>query len=108
MTANSLCPPGLRVVAMRYVNGAGRSSITRPWHTIHVCGNMRFVYDGDNRAIGTLVLTVFMVVGEQASTTVPFSVGEDPDRFVRTEQGWRLTSRRWVELFARGDALNLP
>lgn len=80
-----------------------------PWHSIrHVCGNMRFVYDGDNAAIGTTVLTVFMVAGEQASTTVPFSVGEDHDRFVRTEQGWRFVSRRWVELFARGDALNLP
>ena len=30
---------------------------------------------------------VFMVAGEQASTTVPFNVGEDHDRFVRTEQG---------------------
>lgn len=80
-----------------------------PWRTIrHVCGNMRFVYDGDDAAIGTTVLTVFMVAGEQASTTVPFSVGEDHDRFVRTEQGWRFASRRWVELFARGDALNLP
>lgn len=81
-----------------------------PWKTIrHVCGNMRFVYDGDdNTAIGTTVLTVFMLAGEQASTTVPFSVGEDHDKFVRTEQGWRFVSRRWVELFARGDALSLP
>ena len=69
---------------------------------------MRFVYDGDNAAIGTTVLTVFMVTGEQASTAVPFSVGKDHDRFVRTEQGWRFASRRWVELFTRGDTLNLP
>jgi len=61
-----------------------------PWQTIrHICGNIRFVYDGDNAAIGTTVLTVFMVAGEQASTTVPFNVGEDHDRLVRTEQGWR-------------------
>jgi hypothetical protein len=80
-----------------------------PWQTIrHVCGNLRFVYDGDNAAIGTTVLTVFMVAREQAATTVPFNVGEDHDRFVRTEQGWRLVSRRWVELFTRGDALDLP
>ena len=80
-----------------------------PWQTIrHVCGNMRFVYDGDNAAIGTSVLTVFMVAGEQASTTVLFSLGEDHDRFVRAEQGWRIVSRRWVELFTRGDVLNLP
>ena len=35
-----------------------------------------------------------------------FSVGEDHDRFVRTEEGWRFVSRRWIELFARGDVLN--
>jgi len=82
-----------------------------PWRTIrHVCGNMRFVYDGDdnNAAIGTTILTVFMVADEQAATTVPYNVGEDHDRFLRTEQGWRFVSRRWVELFARGDTLNLP
>jgi hypothetical protein len=80
-----------------------------PWRTIrHVCGNMRFVYDGDHAAIGTTVLTVFMVAGDQASTTVPYNVGEDHDRFVRTGQGWRFAPRRWVELFTRGDTLNLP
>jgi hypothetical protein len=80
-----------------------------PWRSIrHVCGNMRFVVDGPNSAHGTTVLTVFMVAGTAAAMTVPFSVGEDHDRFVRTEQGWRLLSRRWEELFARGDVLNLP
>ncbi len=79
-----------------------------PWHTIrHVCGNMRFVYDGLDAAEGITVLTVFLVTGPGAATTVPFSVGEDHDRFARTESGWRLVSRRWVELFARGDVLNL-
>jgi hypothetical protein len=80
-----------------------------PWRVIrHVCGNMRFVYDGDNAAIGTTVLTVFMVAGSGPATTQPFSVGEDHDRFVRTEEGWRFVSRSWDELFARGDVLNLP
>ena len=69
---------------------------------------MRFVYDGDDAAIGTTVLTVFMAAGGQPATTLPFDVGEDHDRFVRTEQGWRFASRRWVELFARGDTLDLP
>jgi hypothetical protein len=68
----------------------------------------RFVYDGDNAAIGTTVLTVFMVPGEQAPTAAPFNVSEDHDRFVRSEQGWRFASRRWVKLFARGDTLDLP
>jgi len=80
-----------------------------PWRSIrHVCGNMRFVYDGDNAALGTTVLTVFMVAGEQPATTAPFNVGEDHDRFARTVQGWKFVSRRWVELFARGDTIDLP
>jgi hypothetical protein len=80
-----------------------------PWRVIrHVCGNMRFVSDGPDAAEGTTILTVFMVAGSGSATTQPFSVGEDHDRFVRTEEGWRFVSRRWVELFARGDVLNLP
>jgi hypothetical protein len=80
-----------------------------PWRSIrHVCGNMRFVSDGPDAAEGTTILTVFMVAGSGTTTTQPFSVGEDHDRFVRTEEGWRFVSRRWVELFARGDVLNLP
>jgi hypothetical protein len=80
-----------------------------PWRIIrHVCGNMRFVTTGENTAGGTTVLTVFMVAGPGAATTQPFAVGEDHDEFVRTEQGWKLVSRLWVELFARGDALSLP
>ena len=39
---------------------------------------------------------------------MPLSVGEDHDRFVPTEEGWKFVSRRRVELFARGDTLNLP
>ena len=79
-----------------------------PWRCIcYVCGNMRFRADGPNAAEGTTVLTVYMVAGPEAAT-VPWSVGEDHDRFVRTEQGWRFASRRWVELFSRGDIVNLP
>ena len=80
-----------------------------PWRSIrHVCGNMRFVADGANYAEGTTILSVFMVAGSGPATTLPFSVGEDHDRFVRTGHGWKLLSRRWVELFSRGDILNLP
>jgi len=88
----------------------GRQLVANPpWRVIrHVCGNMRFVIEGPDAAEGTTILTVFMVAGSEAATTQPFSVGEDHDRFVRTEAGWRFVSRRWVELFARGDVLNLP
>jgi len=79
-----------------------------PWRSIrHSCSNMRFVYDGPNAAKGTTMLTVFMVAGEGPATTLPWSVGEDHDRFVRTAQGWKLVSRRWVELFSRGDVVSV-
>jgi hypothetical protein len=88
----------------------GRRLVEAPtWRCIrHVCGNMRFVARGANEAEGTTVLTVFMVAGSGAATTLPWMVGEDHDRFVRTEHGWKLVSRRWVELFIRGDVINLP
>ena len=35
------------------------------------------------------------------ATTQAFHVGESHDRFARTADGWKLTSRRWVELFGR-------
>jgi SnoaL-like protein len=79
-----------------------------PWLTIHhVCGNMRFVMDGPDAAVGSTILIVFMDTNGTKSS-IPFNVGEDHDRFVRTEQGWRFASRRWVELYHRGDTLDLP
>jgi hypothetical protein len=87
----------LREWGRELVNGA-------PWKTIrHVGANMRFVMDGPNAAIGTTVLTVFMFAGQGQATTLPWSVGEDHDRYVRTENGWKIASRNWVELFSRGD-----
>ena len=79
-----------------------------PWLTIHhVCGNMRFVMDGADAAVGSTILIVFMDV-DGTKSSVPFNVGEDHDRFVRSEQGWRFASRRWVELYRRGDSIELP
>jgi hypothetical protein len=79
-----------------------------PWLTIHhVCGNMRFMADGPDAAVGSTILTVFMDAGGTRSS-VPFNVGEDHDRFVRTEHGWRFLSRQWVELYKRGDTIDIP
>jgi hypothetical protein len=79
-----------------------------PWRaTRHVASNMRFLSDGPDVAHGVPVLTVFMDPdGSQPS--VPRNVGQDHDRFVRTAQGWRLVSRRWVNLFTRGDLVPIP
>src|SRR5262245_31204695 len=82
----------------------GRRIVAAPtWRLIrHVCSNMRFVTTGINDAEGTSVLTVFMVAGPTTPTTIPWSVGEDHDRFIRTKQGWRFVQRHWFELFTRG------
>ena len=45
-----------------------------------------------------------MVESDRLGTSVPWNVGEDHDRFVRTEHGWRLADRLWEELFARPEA----
>ena len=65
----------------------------------HVAGNMRFARIGEDEAEGITILTVFM--DDEAHSSIPWSVGEDHDRFARTPDGWRFKSRRWVELFAR-------
>jgi SnoaL-like domain len=79
-----------------------------PWNSIrHVCANMRFVAAGPDAAEGITALVVFMDAdGTQSS--VPWNIGEDHDTFVRTKEGWRIASRRWVNLFTRGDAIDIP
>jgi hypothetical protein len=78
-----------------------------PWRTIHhISANMRFVADGPDAAVGSTMLVVFMDAdGTQSS--MPFNVGEDHDRFVRTKHGWRFASRRWVELYNRGETIDV-
>ena len=70
----------------------------------HVCTNMRFVADGDGAAIGTTLVTAYVRREDGPAATVPFAIGEDHDRFVRTEQGWRFLSRRWELLFSAAES----
>ncbi len=65
----------------------------------HVAGNMRFELVGEREAKGVTILTVFM--DDETRSSMPWVVGEDHDRFVRTEEGWRFKSREWKQLFAR-------
>jgi len=53
----------------------------------------------ENEAEGVTLLTVFM--DDESSSSFPWVIGEDHDRFVRTEYGWRIKSRRWRQLFSR-------
>jgi hypothetical protein len=101
--------PGITLRGRKAISEWGQRMVENaPWRVIrHVCGNMRFVSTGPDTAEGIVVLTVFMVAGEDAATTLPLTVGEDHDRYIRTEEGWKFVSRSWVELFSRGDVLNV-
>jgi hypothetical protein len=81
--------------------GRRRDEVT--YRTRHVCTNMRFVADGDDAAEGTTLLIQYLDEGDAQGTTLPRAVGEDTDRFVRTEQGWRFASRSFEQLFVRQD-----
>lgn len=79
---------------------------TPPWNSIHhAVANARFVEDGPDAAIGSTLLIVF-VDTDGTRPSVPMFVGEDHDRFVRTDQGWRLASRSWTELYSRGGSID--
>jgi hypothetical protein len=64
---------------------------------------MRTVTDGPDAAVGSTMLIRVFMDADGSQSSVPFNVGEDHDRFVRIEQGWRFRSRRWVEPYKRGD-----
>jgi SnoaL-like domain len=87
----------------------GRQIVSNPpWNTIrHVVSDMHFVYDGPDAARGTHVVTAFMDA-DGTRSSVPWNLGEDHDRFVRTEDGWRIASRSFESLFERGDTINIP
>lgn len=79
-----------------------------PWNLIrHVVSDMHFVYDGPDAARGTHVVTAFMDA-DGTRSSVPWNLGEDYDRFVRTEDGWRIASRSFTALFERGDTIDIP
>jgi hypothetical protein len=101
--------PGAELHGRKAIREWGQRIIENAqWRVIrHVCGNMRFVSTGPDTAEGVVVLTVFMVAGQDTATTLPLTVGEDHDRYIRTEEGWKFVSRKWVELFSRGDVLNV-
>jgi hypothetical protein len=46
-------------------------------------------------------MSVYFGSEHEPGTSVPWTFGEDHDHFVRAENGWRLSARRWVALFER-------
>jgi hypothetical protein len=49
------------------------------------------------------LLIQYLDEGDGRGTTLPRAIGEDRDRFMRTDQGWRFVSRSFEQLFVRHD-----
>jgi hypothetical protein len=77
----------------------GRERAAVDWVTRHVCANMRFEADGDDRATGTTVVTVYRQETPEPGPPTPRMVAEYHDEFVRSDGGWRFLSRHATVLF---------
>lgn len=73
----------------------GRQIEEVTWLIRQVSTNMRFVSEGEDAVGGTTLVTAHMDEGEPLGTTLPWAIGQDHDRFVRTARG----CRRWDQLF---------
>jgi len=75
-------------------SSSGRQMVANPPRKDirHICATMRFVAVGPDEADGTTILVTFMDA-DGTRSSVPWSVGEDHDRFVRTQPGWQCASR---------------
>lgn len=67
----------------------------------HVCNNFLVDFESDEKASGTVYLTLYRHDGEEGRRLSPLSgpamVGEYRDTFVKTSDGWRI-SRREIEV----------
>jgi hypothetical protein len=82
----------------------GRLRVAATSRTRHVCANMRFVARGADGAEGITLLIQYTDAGDQKNWALPRVVGEDRDRFVRTDRGWRFVSRNFDQVFVRQEA----
>ena len=70
----------------------------------HVCTNVAIDVEDEGSASGLCYLTLFRTdaEGTPARGTAPDLVGVYRDRFVRTPEGWRFSSRRTEVTFVHG------
>ena len=73
----------------------------------HVCNNFLLDISDADHAEGTVYLTLYRHDGEEGRLVSPLEgpamVGEYRDRFVRTEEGWRISYREIQVDFVRRD-----
>jgi hypothetical protein len=97
---------GTRIVghaALRdWLNSRPREVVTR-----HVCTNIQVTREDPRAARGLTYFTYYRATGragEPPETLVPSMVGEYHDRFVLTEDGWRIAERAVEVVFPRPKA----
>lgn len=64
----------------------------------HTVSNSRFVNTGENGAAGTTLLAGYGQKSGQLTSTAPSLIGEYRDTYRRTDDGWKLATRRFVTL----------
>lgn len=86
---------GRHAIAARLTDGAGKV-ITR-----HVMSNVRIEPVSAAEAIGTSLVTLYQAdLGDLPRTVDGFlGIGEYHDRFVLTDDGWRIAHRKFVDVF---------
>ena len=91
-----------KAMAFRQANAARMSR--------HVCNNFLLDISDPDHAEGTVYLTLYRHDGEEGRSFSPLEgpamVGEYRDRFVRTEEGWRISHREIVVDFVRQDGVS--
>ena len=86
---------GRQAIAARLAEGAGKV-ITR-----HVMSNVRIDPIGPDEAAGTSLVTLYQAdLGELPRSVEGFvGIGEYHDRFVRTDEGWKIAHRKFVDVY---------
>src|SRR3984957_6248405 len=82
-----LATSGAPLVGHDAIRAWGKARAASAARTRHIVSGMRFIHDGDGRAAGSTLLTVFIHEGDGRGPAIPSVVGEDTERVVRTEAG---------------------
>ncbi|MHC4165064.1 MAG: nuclear transport factor 2 family protein [Planctomycetota bacterium] len=98
--------PGVRMNGREEIHkGFSARQADRGRMSRHVCKNLLVDVIDENRAEGTVYLTLYRHDGEEDRRVSPLggpqAVGEYRDRFVRTPDGWRFAERIIEVSFAR-------
>ncbi len=101
--------PGVKMEGREeLIAGFGHREDQKERMSRHVCQNFLCEVKNEDEAEGVVYLTLYRHDGEPGRAVSPLPgpalVGEYQDRFVRTEDGWRISERKIVVSFMREEA----